>query len=69
LPVRPKGHKAAVSLLCGKSTSGHVREFFSLYRKPPWRLSCNSNMKIMGRAAGFSGTKKKRRKNEKEILM
>jgi len=69
LPVRPKGHKAAVSLLCGKSTSGHVREFFSLYRKPPWRFSRNPDMKIVGKAADFCGTKEKREENETMISM
>jgi len=38
-------------------------------RKPPWRLSRNPDMKIVGRAADFCGTKGKREENETMISM
>jgi len=45
--------------------------FFShdFHRKPPWHLSRNLDMKIVGRAADFCGAKEKRGKNEERILM
>jgi hypothetical protein len=42
---------------------------FEFHKKPPWHLSRNPDMKIMGRAADFCGTKEKRGKNEERILM
>jgi len=54
-----------------------LRSFFSLlpslfqdfHRKPPWHLSHNPNMKIVGRAADFCGAKEKREENETMISM
>jgi hypothetical protein len=48
--------------------------FFSFFphdfhRKPPWHLSRNPDMKIVGRVADFWGTKEKREKNERMISM
>jgi hypothetical protein len=45
--------------------------FFShdFHRKPPWRLSCNPDMKIMGKMADFCGMKEKREENETMISM
>ncbi|WP_286887418.1 hypothetical protein, partial [Aneurinibacillus sp. UBA3580] len=54
--------------------SGSPFLFFSFFphdfhRKPPWRLSRNPDMKIMGRTIDFCGTKEKREKNERMISM
>jgi hypothetical protein len=45
--------------------------FFShdFHRKPPWHLSRTPDMKIVGRAADFCGTKEKGGKNEEMISM
>jgi hypothetical protein len=37
--------------------------------KPPWRLSRNPDMKIMGKMADFCGMKEKREENETMISM
>jgi hypothetical protein len=41
----------------------------NFHKKPPWRLSRNPDMKIVGRAADFCGTKEKREENETMISM
>jgi hypothetical protein len=38
-------------------------------KKPPWLFSRNLDMKITRRPADFSGTKEKRRENERRISM
>jgi len=48
----------------------NFRKFhYDFHRKPPWHLSRNPDMKIMGRAADFCGTKEKREENERRISM
>jgi len=73
--MKKRLHSFSIIFLCHFHSSVNLISAFSLslfqdfHRKPPWRLSRNPDMKIVGKAVDFCGTREKRERNEERILM